>query len=85
MNNDFKSIFTTLLKNVYSCFRYYYKKNIRRRQSHEPFAYITNQAKFYDHDLYVNKNVLIPRPETELMIELILAEVQENKLFFVLV
>jgi len=39
-----------------------------------PIAYITNHKEFFGEDFYVNKNVLIPRPETELVVELALNE-----------
>jgi len=42
---------------------------ISRRINGHPIAYITNQKQFYGLDFYVNKNVLIPRPETELMVD----------------
>ncbi len=57
---------------------------VTRRLAGEPIAYLVASREFFGRNFYVNKNVLIPRPETELMIELILAEVQENKLFSVL-
>ena len=54
-----------------------FKSYILRRLKHEPFQYIINQAPFYGRDFYVNKNVLIPRPETELIIDIL-----KNKFFF---
>ncbi len=53
-----------------------YKKLIYRRAKHEPLAYIVRRKEFYGLDFYVNKNVLIPRPETETLIEAI---IQNNK------
>ncbi len=47
----------------------YYKKLILRRASNEPIAYILEEKEFWSKNYYVNKNTLIPRPETELMVE----------------
>ena len=44
---------------------------INRRKKQEPFQYIIEKAPFYNEDFYVNSNVLIPRPETEIIIEII--------------
>lgn len=46
-----------------------YKEFILRRLENEPIQYITNEAYFRKIKLYVDKNVLIPRPETELLVE----------------
>lgn len=46
-----------------------YKKLISRRKKGEPLAYLINHKEFYNLDFYIDKNVLIPRPETELLVE----------------
>jgi release factor glutamine methyltransferase len=42
---------------------------VQRRSSGEPTAYITGHREFYGLDFYVDPNVLIPRPESELLVE----------------
>jgi len=42
---------------------------LTRRQQGEPIAYITGHREFWSLDLMVNMDVLIPRPETELLVE----------------
>ncbi|HPF20139.1 MAG TPA: peptide chain release factor N(5)-glutamine methyltransferase [Syntrophomonas sp.] len=46
-----------------------YKEYIKRRTKSEPIAYITGHKEFMSLDLIVTPDVLIPRPETELLVE----------------
>ena len=45
----------------------------------KPIQHITQKAFFYDHFFYVNENTLIPRPETEELIELIRNDFPQDK------
>jgi len=56
-----------------------YKKLVERRKAKEPIAYITNNQPFMSLDMYVDPTVLIPRPETELMVELIIDQVKNEQ------
>jgi release factor glutamine methyltransferase len=45
---------------------------VRRRARHEPLQYITGSTTFYNCEINVNPSVLIPRPETEELVDLVL-------------
>ena len=47
------------------------KTLVKRRQTHEPLAYIRGKSEFYGHEFMVNEHVLVPRPESESILELL--------------
>jgi release factor glutamine methyltransferase len=49
-----------------------YKTALKRRLAHEPTQYITGRQEFWSLDFLVSPAVLIPRPETELLVEAVL-------------
>jgi len=53
---------------------------IPRRQRHEPLQYIVGNARFHGHKFKVTPAVLIPRPETEQLVDLIVDENKESDL-----
>jgi release factor glutamine methyltransferase len=56
-----------------------YTELVARRVCREPVAYLIGRKEFYGMDFLVDQRVLIPRPETELLIDLALAQVQDRK------
>jgi len=57
--------------------------NTKRRINHEPLAYILGHKEFFGLDLEVNKNVLVPRPETELLVERVIEKARGPEAIFI--
>ena len=56
-----------------------HKKNlILRRKKHEPLSYITKRKEFWSLGFNVNHNVLIPRPETEIIVEQVVRKFKDK-------
>lgn len=51
---------------------------VARRLQGEPMSYITGMREFWSHELLVSPATLVPRPETELLVELALREIPRN-------
>ena len=53
---------------------------LARREQREPLAYIVNEQEFWSLPFYVDSNVLIPRPETEFLLETVFNRVKNSSL-----
>jgi release factor glutamine methyltransferase len=56
-----------------------YKELIYKRTSHVPLQYITRRVEFMSLDFVVDERVLIPRPETEILVETVLNKAKGNE------
>jgi release factor glutamine methyltransferase len=55
-----------------------FKKLVHERATRKPIAYLLNKKLFWKSEFYVNKNTLIPRPDTEIIVEQILKIVEHK-------
>jgi release factor glutamine methyltransferase len=55
-----------------------FNKLINRRKKNEPVAYIVGYKEFWNEKFKVNSNVLIPRPDTEILVEEVIKFIQIN-------
>mgnify|MGYP001227813844 CR=1 FL=1 len=78
LNKTREDILINLEKNILPVELAKYKKLICRRKSNEPVAYIIQNKEFWKSNFFINKDVLIPRPETELVIEEVIKLINHN-------
>ena len=69
INEDREYIILNLKKNLNKKQIDFFNNLIQRRKKGEPVAYLINEKEFWKDAFYVNKNVLIPRPDSEHVIE----------------
>lgn len=60
-----------------------FEKLLRRRIKGEPIAYLISHKEFFGLDFYVDKRVMIPRPDTEALLEKIIKETKNKKITIV--
>ena len=75
---DRSQLLLNLDKRIESKEKKNYLNFIKRRTKNEPIAYITGYKEFWKSSFKVDKNVLIPRPDTETLIEQVLNELDIN-------
>ena len=61
-----------------------FKQYLSRRSKHEPLAYILEEKEFWSKKFEVNKNTLIPRPETELLVNELLEKYKSKKMKYLI-
>ena len=69
INRDRKYILLNSTQKVDTEVLNIYEKLIKNRSNHKPVAYLTNKKFFWKTEFYVTEKTLIPRPDTELIIE----------------
>ena len=77
-----ESIYSKLKENLPSSKTEELQNLVSRRVKKEPIAYILNNKEFWSTNFYVDRSVLIPRPETEVLIDLILSQINNKNNYF---
>ena len=75
-------IYSKLKENLSSNKTEELQKLVNRRAKKEPIAYILNNKEFWSTNFYVDRSVLIPRPETEVLVDLILHQINNKNNYF---
>jgi release factor glutamine methyltransferase len=73
------SVYTSFERPLAESEREKMREYVRRRSEGEPISYILGNREFFGREFLVNDNVLIPRPDTECLIELMLNEVNPKQ------
>ena len=69
LNKSREELLINLEQNVNEKDLVNFNKHLIRRSKNEPIAYLLGEKEFWSKNFFVNKNTLIPRPETELLVE----------------
>ena len=84
INKDKKYIILNSKENLKDKYLDSFNSLIERRRKGEPVAYLVNKKEFWKNTFYVDKNVLIPRPDTELIVAQVLKTYSKDKYLQVL-
>jgi len=79
LNISREEVLLNLEKNVKNEEKERYFNLINRRKKNEPIAYITNNKSFWKNKFITNKDVLIPRPDSEHLVEEALRLIKKNQ------
>lgn len=58
-----------------------YRALVARRRNHEPVAYLRGEREFFGHRFLVDRRVLVPRPDTETLVEVALERTRDRSMF----
>ena len=78
INKDREYVILNSKKNLDKKYIDIFNNLIDRRKKSEPIAYLINKKEFWKEIFYIDKNVLIPRPDTEHIVEEVLKLTQNN-------
>lgn len=78
LNVDKSYIYTYGDKNVSKDIENRFIEIIKKRSTGYPMAYILNEKEFMGLDLYIEEGVLIPRPDTEILVEYVIDYIENN-------
>ena len=78
INKDREYVILNPKKNLDKKYIDIFNNLIDRRKKSEPIAYLINKKEFWKEIFYIDKNVLIPRPDTEHIVEEVLKLTQNN-------
>ena len=76
---DRKFIILNLQKKIKKSLFYSFKEFVYQRSCGKPIAYLTGKKNFWSNEFVINQNVLIPRPDTEIIIEQVLKIFKNNE------
>lgn len=57
-----------------------FNRSVKKRATHYPLEYIIGKASFYSEEFFVEEGVLIPRPETEILVDLARKKIEEGNI-----
>ena len=85
LNKSREEILIDLYQDINKKEKLIFEKYLARRSRQEPIAYILEEKEFWSKKFYINKNTLIPRPETELLVEKLSMIFKEKKLYILVI
>ncbi len=80
LNKSREEILTNLDRQINEKYILIFKDYLKRRSKHEPLAYILEEKEFWSKIFKVSKDTLIPRPETELLVDKIIKLYRKKKI-----
>ena len=78
LNKDRNYIMLNLQEHLDKKYLFRFNNLIKRRKKGEPVAYLIKKKEFWKNNFYIDKNVLVPRPDTELIVEEVLKFYQKK-------